>query len=120
MKLIERKMRLRKELTMRSDRSLLASAAFLAAGLSTIFFYGTANSGISAALPWSNSTFHLSVLIDGPGAIGGVALTILGVLFLIWAILGAFTTFLTSSGKAKIKKANQSPQSPPQPSQFNQ
>ncbi len=105
---------------MRSDRSLLASAAFLAAGLSTIFYYGTAKSGISAALPWSNSTFHLSVVIDGPGAIGGVVLTVIGVLFLVWAILGAFTTFLTRGGKSRGKNVTRFPQPPSDPQHHDQ
>ena len=74
---------------MRADRPVIAAAIFLAAGLSVIFCYGTSGSGLNAALPLSNSSFHLTVAIAGPAAIGGVILTIIGVLFLIWAIFAA-------------------------------
>ncbi|MGH9605392.1 MAG: hypothetical protein ACRD3N_06790 [Terracidiphilus sp.] len=74
---------------MRADRPLLAAAAFLAAGLWTIFFFGTANSAFSAAIPFSNSTVHLDVTTAGPAAIGGVVLTLIGLLLLVWAIIAA-------------------------------
>lgn len=74
---------------MRADRPVLAAAVFLAAGLSVLFCYGNSRSGLNAALPFSNSSFHLSVATGGPAAIGGVILTIVGVLFLIWAIFAA-------------------------------
>lgn len=74
---------------MRADRPVIAAAVFLAAGLSVLFCYGTSGSGLNAALPISNSSFHLTVATAGPAAIGGVILTIIGVLFLIWAIFAA-------------------------------
>lgn len=74
---------------MRADRPVLASAVSLAAGLSLIFCYGTSESALNAALPVANSNFHLSVATAGPAAIGGVILTAIGVLFLVWAILAA-------------------------------
>jgi predicted permease len=74
---------------MRADRPVLAAAVFLAAGLSVLFCYGTSGSGLNAALPFSNSSFHLTLATVGPAAIGGVVLTIIGGLFLVWAILAA-------------------------------
>jgi hypothetical protein len=74
---------------MRADRPVLASAIFLAAGLSLIFCYGTSGSGLNAALPVANSSFHLTVATAGPAAISGVILTIIGVLFFVWAIIAA-------------------------------
>jgi hypothetical protein len=79
---------------MRADRPLLVSAAFLGAGLWMIFRYGISGAGISAALPWSNIGFHLNLAENGPGAIAGVALTALGLLLLIWAILVALASLL--------------------------
>lgn len=74
---------------MRADRPVLVSAAFLAAGLSVLFCYGRSGSGLNAALPMSNSGFHLFLSTAGGAAIGGVILTIIGVLCFIWAIFAA-------------------------------
>lgn len=74
---------------MRADRPILVSAVFLAAGLSILFCYGHSGSGLNAALPMSNSGFHLSLATAGGAAIGGVILTVIGVLCFIWAILAA-------------------------------
>jgi len=108
---------------MRAERPLLASTAFLAAGLTTLFYYGTAGSGLSAAIPWSDSHFHLNLVVDGPAAIGGVVLTVIGVLFLIWAILGALAwvgSVVAGGEHARERLANQSQSPQPEGSQFNQ
>ncbi len=108
---------------MRAERSLLVSAVFLAAGITTLFYYGTASSGISAAIPWSNSHFHLNLIVNGPAAIGGVVLTAIGVLFLIWAILGALAwvgSAIAGGERAKGKPASQAQPPQPEGSQFDQ
>ena len=108
---------------MRAERPLLASAAFLAAGLWILFYYGTASSGISAAVPWSNSNFHLSLMVDGPAAMGGVVLTVIGILFLIWAILGALAwvgSVVAGGERAREKLAGRPQPVQPEGSQFNQ
>lgn len=100
---------------MRSDRPVIAAAIFLAAGLSVIFCYGTSGSGLNAALPFANSSFHLSVATSGPAAIGGVVLTIIGVLFLIWAILAALAwhwRLLTGQEKRRERAADRAAQNP--------
>lgn len=74
---------------MRADRPLLVSAAFLGAGLWMIFRYGVTGAGINTTMPWSNIGFHLSLAENGPGAIAGIALTAVGALLFIWAILAA-------------------------------
>lgn len=89
---------------MRADRPVLVSAVFLAAGLSVLFCYGHSGSGLNAALPMSNSGFHLSLATAGGAAIGGVILTIIGVLCFIWAIfaaLGWHWTLLTGRGRTR-------------------
>lgn len=74
---------------MRADRSLLASAVFLGAGLSILFRYGTSGAAVSSALPWSNVGFHLNLADAGPAAMGGAALVAIGVLLLLWSIFVA-------------------------------
>lgn len=98
---------------MRADRPVLISAVFLAAGLSVLFCYGTSGSGLSAALPLSNSDFHLTLVTKGGAAIGGVILTVIGVLCFIWAIFASLGTFLTGRGRIREVRANtSSPNSP--------
>lgn len=105
---------------MRADRPVLASAIFLAAGLSLIFCYGTSHSGLNAALPVANSSFHLTVATGGPAAIGGVILTIIGVLFLVWAILAALAWHfrLLSGGEKRRETVTIYPQDSPRPSRY--
>lgn len=93
---------------MRADRPVLISAVFLASGLSVLFCYGTAGSGLSAALPISNSGFHLTLVTGGGAAIGGVILTVIGVLCFIWAIFASLGTFLTRRGRIREVQANAS------------
>jgi len=99
---------------MRADRPVLISAVFLAAGLSVLFCYGTSGSGLNAALPMSNSSFHLTLTTGGGAAIGGVILTIIGVLCLIWAIIASLGTFFTRRGTIRKVPANTPSQNPPQ------
>ena len=99
---------------MRADRPVLISAVFLAAGLSVLFCYGTAGSGLSAALPISNSGFHLTLATGGGAAIGGVILTIIGLLCFIWAIFASLGTFLTGRGRIRAVQANTPSQIPPE------
>ncbi len=74
---------------MRSERPLIAAVLFLAAGLSLIFSYCNGASNFNAAFPMAASVFHLDITTAGPAALGGIALTALGVLLLIWALLAA-------------------------------
>lgn len=74
---------------MRADRSLLASAIFLGAGLSILLRYGTSGATVNSALTWSNLGFHLSLGASGPAAVGGAALVVTGLLLLLWSILAA-------------------------------
>lgn len=107
---------------MRAERPLLASAAFLAAGLSILFCYGTASSGISAAVPWANSNFHLNLVVAGPAAISGVVLTIVGVFLLIWAILGALAwvgSVVAGGGQPHKRSIDRNRQSEPQGADYH-
>jgi hypothetical protein len=101
---------------MRSDRPVLAAAVFLAAGLSVLFCNGRSGSGLDAALPISNSNFHLRLAAAGPAAIGGVILVTVGVLCFIWAIvaaLGWHWRLLTGQERARQKLAASRAENPP-------
>ncbi len=74
---------------MRSERPLIASVLFLAAGLSLIFGYCNGTSSFNAAFPMAASAFHLDITTAGPAALGGITLTALGVLLLVWALMAA-------------------------------
>ena len=74
---------------MRSERPLIASVLFLATGLSLIFGYCNGTSSFNAAYPVATSVLHLDITTAGPAALGGITLTAVGVLLLIWALLGA-------------------------------
>lgn len=74
---------------MRTERPLIASIVFLATGLSLIFGYCTGNTNFNAAYPLGASALHLDITTVGPAAVGGMALTALGLLLLIWAVFGA-------------------------------
>jgi hypothetical protein len=74
---------------MRSERPLIASAVFLATGLSLIFGYCNGTSNLSAAYPIAASVLHLDFTTTGPAALGGITLTAVGLLLLVWALLGA-------------------------------
>ncbi|HEX8711943.1 MAG TPA: hypothetical protein VF730_08730 [Terracidiphilus sp.] len=74
---------------MRADRTLLASAIFLGAGLFILLRYGATGAEFATAMPWSSMGFHLNLADTGPAAIGGAALVAVGLLLLLWSILAA-------------------------------
>lgn len=101
---------------MRADRPVLVSAVFLAAGLSVLFCYGHSGSSLNAALPMSHSGFHLHLTTAGGAAIGGVILTIIGVLCFIWAIcaaLGWHWSLLTRRARTREAPATTPAENPP-------
>ncbi len=77
---------------LRSDRPLIVSVLLLAAGLGMVFVYGTGTAAFDAAYPVSRASLQLSVSTSGMAAIGGLALTAVGllslILSLIYAIIG--------------------------------
>jgi hypothetical protein len=75
---------------MRSDRPLIISILLLAAGLGLIFGYCTGTAGFNAAYPFAGANLQLAITTTGPAAIGGLVLTVLGLLMMIWALICAF------------------------------
>jgi nitrogen fixation-related uncharacterized protein len=74
---------------MRADRPLLGAILFLACGLGLILGYCNDATSFTAAFPFNGSTLHIDVLTNGPAAVGGVVLTAVGLLLLLWAVLAA-------------------------------
>jgi signal transduction histidine kinase len=54
-----------------------------------IFYYGVGTAGFNAAYPFSAANLNLSIATAGPAAIGGLALTALGLLLMAWALICA-------------------------------
>lgn len=70
---------------MRPDRPLILSVLLMAAGLGLTIGYCTGNAGISPSFPPSAAALRLSLATFGPAALGGPALTALGLVLLLWA-----------------------------------
>ncbi len=75
---------------MKSDGPLILAVALVAAGLIVIFGYGIGSAGFNAAYPLSGANLQLSIATAGPAAVGGLALTALGLLVLLWALICSF------------------------------
>jgi hypothetical protein len=74
---------------MRIDRLLIVSVLCLSSGLGLIFGYCNGNVGVSAAWPPSGCSLQICTTTTGPGALGGLVLTVFGALLLICATLVA-------------------------------
>ena|SRR5579862_2441568 len=74
---------------MKSERPLIAAVLFLATGLSLIFGYCNGTSSFNITYPFAASALHLDVATVGPAALGGLALTAIGALLMVWAFLAA-------------------------------
>jgi hypothetical protein len=89
---------------MKSDGPLILAVLFLAAGLTLIFTYGIGTTAFNAAYPFSAANLQMSISTTGPAAIGGLGLTALGLLLMIWAVICAivaqFMVFGTDRGRA--------------------
>jgi hypothetical protein len=74
---------------MKSERPLIGAVLCLAAGLALIFGYCTGTTSLNAAYPLASSAVHIDFAATGPAALGGLALSALGMLLLAWAVLAA-------------------------------
>lgn len=80
---------------MRVDRPFLAAVVFLGAGLALIIGYCHGTTGFSAAYPFSGSVLHIEMTETGPGVLGGLALMVIGALFVAWTFLAAIVSLFT-------------------------
>ncbi|HEY1901156.1 MAG TPA: hypothetical protein VGG56_01920 [Terracidiphilus sp.] len=89
---------------MKSDGPLILAVLFLAGGLTIIFTYGVGTAAFNAAYPFSAANLQMSIATTGPAAIGGLALTAVGLLLMVWAlvsaIIGQFMVLGTDRGRA--------------------
>lgn len=86
---------------MKSDGPLILAALCLASGLTIIFVYGLSSAGFNAAYPFSAANLQLSIATTGPAAVGGLGLTALGVLLLVWALICAIIGEFSSIGSSR-------------------
>jgi hypothetical protein len=79
---------------LKPDRFVIGSVLFLSWGLWLIFGYCHGTVGMNVVFPMSGASLNICITTYGPGALGGVALTAIGVLLLIgaliWSIVGQF------------------------------
>ena len=85
---------------MKSDGPLILAVLFLASGLTIIFAYGIGSAGFNAAYPFSAANLNLSIATTGPAAMGGLALTALGLLVLLWGLICALVGEFSGMGAA--------------------
>jgi len=74
---------------MRIDRLLIASDLYLAAGHGLLFGFCNGTVGANAGFPLDGCSLHICTTTTGPGALGGLVLTVFGALLLICATLVA-------------------------------
>jgi hypothetical protein len=87
---------------MKPDRPLILSILCLVGGLCLTLCYCQGSAGLSAGFPVSNSTIHFSVTTSGPAALGGIVLTAVGVMLLLWAaIVAVFGQLAQIAGSEK-------------------
>jgi hypothetical protein len=84
---------------MRSDRPLIVSILLLASGLGLVFGYGNGTAGFNAAYPVSAASLQLAITTTGPAALGGLILTVLGLLTMAWALICAFVGQVQQIGR---------------------
>jgi hypothetical protein len=93
---------------LKPDRFVIASVLFLSWGLWLIFGYGKGTAGLSLGTPLSASSLNINITTNGAGAPGGLALAMLGVLLLfwalIWSIVGQFRRDGSGSKKPELPK----------------
>ncbi len=74
---------------MKSGLPLILSVLFLAAGLGVIIGYCHGSANFNAAYPFAGSMLHIDMSTSGPGVLGGLLCTAIGVLLLLWAFITA-------------------------------
>jgi len=77
---------------MRCDRPFIVSVVLLASGLALLFGYCHGTVGMNAAYPLDGSTFNMAATTTGAAVLGGVLLTALGLLAMVWALIAAIVS----------------------------
>ena len=79
---------------MKSDRPIIVSVLFLAAGLGLILGYCHGSTNLTAAYPFAGSMLHVSINTSGPGVLGGLICLAVGLVLLVWAFIAAIVSQL--------------------------
>jgi hypothetical protein len=74
---------------MKPNLPLVCSVLCLTAGLALIVGYGQGTSSINVGYPIAASALQFSITTTGPAVVGGVCMTVLGLLLMIWALICA-------------------------------
>ncbi len=74
---------------MHREKLTLASIVFLAIGLAWIISFWNGSVGFSAAHPVTASKFAMDVTVTGGPALGGIALTVIGAVMLLFCAVMA-------------------------------
>jgi hypothetical protein len=74
---------------MKTRRLLIAAFVFLATGSYLLFGYCNGTTGFSTGYPISGSSLKLDITTTGFPAIGGMLLTVFGLLILVMAVIAA-------------------------------
>src|ERR1017187_5223539 len=101
--------RIRKVKDMKANRSLIAAVLFLTAGLGMIFAYCVGATSMNVGYPVAVSNVQIAITTSGPAAMGGAALTVIGLLLLIWAFLWAIIGEIGKSGWSGLRSARTFP-----------
>jgi hypothetical protein len=88
---------------MKSNGPLILAVLLLASGLTIIFTFGVGTAGFNAAYPFSAANLNLSITTTGPAAVGGLGLTALGLLLLLWALVCAVTGLASGADSGKYR-----------------
>lgn len=77
---------------MKPDRPLILSVLCLAFGLGVILGYCNGATSLAAAYPFSGTVLHINITTIGVGVLGGVFLTAVGLLLLVWSFIAAIVS----------------------------
>ena len=83
---------------MRPNLPLIGALLFLVAGLGLIIGYSQGTSSINMGYPIAASTVQIAITTTGPAVVGGVCLTAVGLLLMVWALICAIVSGFGMAG----------------------
>lgn len=93
---------------MTAERVLLASVLLLAVGLGLIFGFCHGTASFSAAYPLAGSSLQVSLTTSGIPAVAGLALTLAGLLVLLWAVIASLVAQAPGPGLTSKREGHPS------------
>ncbi len=89
---------------MKSNLPLIGSVLFLAVGLTLVFSYCHGSAGLNAAYPVSGCSLKIDITSTGLPALGGFALTVIGLLLLVAAFGAAIVELVQRPATPRLDK----------------